>query len=286
MNNVYPVFREAICVATDDQEKLGRIQVKIIPELSSIPDTDCPWALPLGGGVDGKDFCQPQKGSFIYVVVFNEFFSEIAYIAHAIPNPKGHLFDDWVKNHKDAIADMKNTPKENDFSVQEWQDGYTEYHDTGNSEHGWLHSSGTYKTINKDGTVSMQLAKGASIHDKNSKVKVAIDENGVVNTSFAGATSIETKDALTLKASGAITLATSSSKDLIDIKNGVASLGELINELLNDLIGLKTTGSPTAHTADPSFITQITLLQKKWGQVFAGGMVQSDTDKADTNKTT
>jgi molybdopterin molybdotransferase len=48
--NSYPILREAKVINTTDPEKLGRIQLKVYPELAEIPDADCPWCFPQSDG--------------------------------------------------------------------------------------------------------------------------------------------------------------------------------------------------------------------------------------------
>jgi hypothetical protein len=44
--NSYPIIRESQVISTTDPEKLGRVQLKVYPELAEIPDADCPWCFP------------------------------------------------------------------------------------------------------------------------------------------------------------------------------------------------------------------------------------------------
>jgi hypothetical protein len=59
--NSYPLLRESKVINTTDPEELGRIQLKVYPELAEIPDADCPWAFPASGGIHGQSFGLPLK---------------------------------------------------------------------------------------------------------------------------------------------------------------------------------------------------------------------------------
>lgn len=187
----YPILREAVVLNVNDNKSLGRVQLKVLPELEKISDKECPWAFPLGAGVHGKDFSLPLVGSVVYAVVFNRFWNEIAFIPSVISSPRKHLFQDWVKSKKPSITDMNCTPTEASFSVREWEDGFTEYHDSKNSEHGFLHPSGTFVTIDKDGQVSVQSVKNLNFHDKNGNLAATMD-------SSTGNVSVHVKGAITI----------------------------------------------------------------------------------------
>lgn len=195
----YPILREATVVSVADPKSLGRAQLKVLPELQKIADEDCPWAFPIGAGAQGKDFALPPAQSVVYAIVFNRFWNEIAFIPSVVPSPREHLFGAWMNERKSSITDMKCEPEESFFAVKEWADGFSEYHDTKNSEHGFLHPSGTFVTIDKDGNVSMQAVKRLIIHDKEGNVTVTADAStGDVSVKAAGKVDIESP-ATTLK---------------------------------------------------------------------------------------
>lgn len=203
----YPILREARVVSVDDPNKLGRIQVKVIPELEDIPDGDCPWAFPLGAGAHGKDFALPSAGAVVYAVVFNRFWCEIAFIPCAIAKPTGHLFADWVNGKKPSITDMAHSPEEATFEAREWDDGFTEYHDSKNKEHGFLHPSGTFVTIDKDGQVFVQSVKKINVHDKEGKLAVSLDSGtGDVAVTSKGKVSVSSVGDMGASAQSAMTL--------------------------------------------------------------------------------
>lgn len=52
----YPILREAVVLSVADPKSLGRVQLKVLPELQKIADEDCPWVFPIGAGAQGKDF--------------------------------------------------------------------------------------------------------------------------------------------------------------------------------------------------------------------------------------
>jgi hypothetical protein len=196
--NSYPLLREARVVSASDPEKLGRIQLKVYPELAEIPDADCPWCFPFSGGVHGKSFGVPLVGQLITCVVWNRYWNEITFLPFNITNPTEHLFGKWKESQKPKIADMADDPEEEHFVVEEYEDGFTVFHDTKNSLHGFLHPKETYVTINKDGDVFTQSVKKLTFHNKNSDLTLEADsESGDVIFKTKGQTdSTIEKDAI------------------------------------------------------------------------------------------
>lgn len=192
IQNSYPLWREAKVINTSDPEKLGRIQLKVYPELSEIPDKDCPWCFPHSGGIHGKSFGVPLKDQLITCIVWNKYWNEITFLPFNITKPTEHLFEKWDKDRKSKITDMKDGIEEEHLVVEEYEDGFTEFHDTKNNQHGFLHPSGTYITTNKDGEVFIQSVKKYTLHNKDSDLQVELD-------SSSGDVNIETKGSISLK---------------------------------------------------------------------------------------
>jgi hypothetical protein len=187
--NSYPLLREAKVTDTTDPEELGRIQLKVYPELAEIPDTDCPWCFPHTGGVHSKSFGMPLNGQLISCIVWSKYWNEITFLPFSITNPTEHLFAKWKENQKPKISDMKDEPEEEHFVVEEYEDGFTEFHDTKNNQHGFLHPKGTFVTINKDGDVFMQSIKRLTFHNKDSDLMLEADsESGDVTFKTKGKT--------------------------------------------------------------------------------------------------
>ena len=70
---------------------------------------------------------------------------------------------------------MANDPEEKDLVVKQYSDDFSEYHDVGNSEHGFVHPSGTYVSIDKDGTAWMKGVKELHLHDGDGNFEAVID---------------------------------------------------------------------------------------------------------------
>ena len=175
MNSVYPLFREALVTSVEDPEELGRVQLRVLPELSEHEESDLPWCFPESTGVHGKDFGMPQVGQAVSCIVWTKLWCEITYLPMVIRKPKEHPYQDWMDNQRSLIDDMANDPEEKDLVVKQYSDDFSEYHDAGNSEHGFVHPSGTYVTIDKDGTAFMKGVKELHVHDGDGNFEAVID---------------------------------------------------------------------------------------------------------------
>ena len=175
MNTVYPLFREAIVTSVEDPEELGRVQLRVLPELSEHEESDLPWCFPESTGVHGKDFGMPQVGQAVSCIVWTKLWCEITYLPMVIRKPKEHPYQAWMDNQRSLIDDMANDPEEKNLVVEQYYDDFSQYHDVGNSEHGFVHPSGTYVSIDKDGTAWMKGVKELHLHDGDGNFEAVID---------------------------------------------------------------------------------------------------------------
>lgn len=174
-NTVYPLFREAIVTSVEDPEELGRVQLRVLPELSEHEEADLPWCFPESSGIHGKSFGLPQVGQAVSCIVWTKLWCEITYLPMVIRKPKEHPFQNWMDNQRSLIDDMANDPEEKDLVVEQYSDDFSQYHDVGNSEHGFVHPSGTYVSIDKDGTAWMKGVKELHLHDGDGNFEAVID---------------------------------------------------------------------------------------------------------------
>jgi hypothetical protein len=186
--NSYPVIREARVVNTTDPEELGRIQLRVYPELAEInPDSDLPWCFPHTGGVHGKSFGVPLVDQLITCVVWNRYWNEITFLPFNITKPTEHLFDNWIKNQRPKVVDMEKDPEEEHLVVEQFEDDFTVFNDTKNNQHGFLHPTETFSIINKDGGIWTQSVKKYTFHNKESDLFFeANSDNGDITSRTKG----------------------------------------------------------------------------------------------------
>jgi hypothetical protein len=189
VKNSYPILREAKVINTTDTEKLGRIQLKVYPELAEIPDDDCPWTFPFSGGVHGKSFGVPLVGQLVSCIVFNRYWNEITFLPFNITKPEEHIFDKWMEKQRPKVKDMENDPEEEHLVVDQYEDDFMVFHDTKNNQHGFLHPTGTFFTINKDGSIWVQSVKKYTFHNMESSLFLEADsESGDIELRTKGNT--------------------------------------------------------------------------------------------------
>ena len=256
ISNHYPILREAKVLNTTDSEELGRIQLKVYPELSDIPDADCPWCLPTTSGVHDKSFGVPLVGKPVSCIVWNRYWNEITFLPFSISKPTEHLFADWMKNQRPAVADMETDPEEEHLVVDQYEDDFTVFHDTKNSQHGFLHPTGTYGVINKDGSVWFQSIKKYTFHNKESDLSMEVDSD-------SGNIELKTKGTIKETSTGIVI---NTDKGYFEVRNSFANLfSDVLDAQLNALTTASPTtiGSPTAQNFNPALITKlVTALMK------------------------
>jgi hypothetical protein len=99
------------------------------------------------------------------------------------------------------------------------------------------------------------------------KADVTLTSKSGLTVKFKEAFDLSVEDVIKLVSKKAVTLK-SESGELLEVGNTIATLGAMVDELLQDLISMKTTGSPGQHTVSSDDIAKFTQLKTKWGQVF------------------
>jgi hypothetical protein len=121
----------------------------------------------------------------------------------------------------------------------------------------------TYKIgIGKDGDTDAPIDI-----ELGSKADIALTSESGLTAYFKKTLDLLFEDAVTLVSNKAIALKSESS-ELLEIGNTVATLGAMVDKLLQDIIAMKTVGSPGQHAVSPDDIAKFTQLKTQWGQVF------------------
>ena len=200
IHSSYPLMREAKVINTTDPEELGRIQLKVYPELHHIPDSDCPWCFPHTGGVHGKSFSVPLVDQLISCVVWNRYWNEITFLPFNITKPTEHLFDDFMKNVRPLLKDIPTDPEEEHFVVERYEDDFSTFQDTKNRQHGWVHPSGAHFTINNMGDIFLWLIKMYTMHNGDDTIILEVNpEDQSVKFYQKGKLESETDDLVDIK---------------------------------------------------------------------------------------
>ena len=198
--NSYPLWREARVVNTTDPEKLGRVQLKVYPELSEISDADCPWCFPHSGGVHGKSFGVPLVDQLVTCVVWSRYWNEITFLPFNITKPTEHLFDMFESDVRPLMKDVPDTFEEEHTIVERYEDDFSTFHDTKNKQHGWVHPSGAHFTINQLGDIFLWLIKMFTLHNGDDSIILQVDpETQSVKFYQKGKLESETDDLVNIK---------------------------------------------------------------------------------------
>ncbi|MDR1203820.1 MAG: hypothetical protein LBL58_19595, partial [Tannerellaceae bacterium] len=200
ISSSFPLLREAKVINTTDPEELGRIQLKIYPELAEIPDADCPWAFPATGGIHGKSFGVPLKNQLISCFCWSKYWNEFSFLPFNITKPTEHLFDDFMKNVRPLMKDVPTDPEEEHLIVERYEDDFSEFHDAKNRQHGWVHPSGAHATINDLGDIFLWLIKLLTVHNGDDTIILKVNpEDKSVKFYQTGKLESETDDSVNIK---------------------------------------------------------------------------------------
>lgn len=203
-SETYPLFREAEVVSTNDPEDLGRIQLRVFPELSETPEADLPWAFPLASGPHDGDFGTPLEKQWIYCVVWNKYWSEISFTPWTLPDPKNPRFRKLKEKLIPKIKEYKGKPDIRHCVGSVLEDEFAEFHDTKESQHGILHPSGSYVFMDKNGELFVNSVKRITFHNDDGSVSAVIDsESGNVDLKTKGSVKKDVKGNAEEKISGA-----------------------------------------------------------------------------------
>jgi hypothetical protein len=193
----------------------------------------------------------PPVDTYVLVFMPNGEYSSAVIITSGFSDDPQH------GNFKENSGDAKETEK--DVENSGWT--YTEDRRTGTR---------IIQNKPKDPTIKIVVDQE---DEGKEKVKVTIHGTILTVDGETGA-SIETdknlkatvKGTAEIKAEGALAYK-SIKTEMLEIGNSIATLGEMISDLLQACISFKSTGSPETHTA-PEFSAAAGSIKAKWDQVF------------------
>jgi hypothetical protein len=133
-------------------------------------------------------------------IVWSRYWNEITFLPFNITKPTEHLFDDFMKNVRPLMKDVPVDPEEEHLIVDRYEDDFSEFHDTKNRQHGWVHPSGAHATINNLGDIFLWLIKLLTIHNGDNTIILKVDpEDQSVSFYQKGKLESETDDAVSIK---------------------------------------------------------------------------------------
>lgn len=164
-------------ISTDDEDKLGRIQIKILPEMKDVSDNDCPWIEPFFGNSSEDEIIQdfPPIGTWVWCLCDKNFYDK--YYLHR-RNIKGTYDFDIIKDLLDKLSDADSSDSDYQYlKFYLYEDQSLMFHNTNNGEHGFLHKDETYTLFDKDGNYFI-YGKDKDITFYNDKTKILAESNG------------------------------------------------------------------------------------------------------------
>ncbi len=174
-------------VDNNDEDKLGKLQIKILPEFKDIKDALLPWARPFmssGFSAVNNSMALPEIGSNVWVLADKNF----RYFRYLFGVPVDGLFDyEAIETSLGDVAEMSDTEYPNvDFDLS--NDGSIRFHNRVSGDHGFLHNTGTYFIIDTDGFITVSEIsgnivkmndEGISVIDKDVN-KITLDADGMI----------------------------------------------------------------------------------------------------------
>lgn len=148
-----------------DGQRLGRIQVKSLPEHKDIQDSDCPWFRAFLSTANGDEFNfnPPPIGSLVWVLSNPEFQITSFYLPASFID--GFFKISEVESNLSQIQDI-NLGSYPDLAFNKTADGSIMFHNKTNGAMGILHKSGSYVTISESGDIVSRSSATSSIEVK------------------------------------------------------------------------------------------------------------------------
>ena len=172
--------------SSEKEGKLGRIQVRLLPEMKDIPTTFLPWIRPFmseGMSSDHYSFNSPEIGDKIWCL-FDKYFKEGYYLRGAFID--GFFDYDSVTSSLSNIDETITTTYPH-LKFKKFKDGSIEFHNTDTGEIGVYHNTGSYFLMDADGNIIL--------NNKDGNAKIDINSNGIT---------IESDIKITLKTGDAV----------------------------------------------------------------------------------
>ncbi len=137
-----------------DKKKLGRVQVRLIPEMEGIKEVDLPWARPFILPV-ANSYVTPEINDVVYVVSLDNFYKSLFYVGIA-------SFDN-TRQQSSAYQTVSQfaSGEYPSLKVEQYKDGSCVFRDSNTGDIGVVHKTGTVVAIGGDGKVYIQNDSGS-----------------------------------------------------------------------------------------------------------------------------
>lgn len=137
---------KATVISNDDPDQTGKVQIRIEPELTDVPENDLPWAVPFiseaSGSTMGKDVF--VVGSVVWCLV-DSLWQRFYFLGNKYF--ESHFNFSQVESALSEL-DVNTTYKNLKFTLA--GDGSILFQNVSTGDCGYLHATGSYLLINKD----------------------------------------------------------------------------------------------------------------------------------------
>jgi hypothetical protein len=148
-------LKTAIVVDNNDTDKLGKIKVRVLPEMNGVEESNLPWCRPFilnGGGKEGSGTQNiPEVGEYIKVIIRDKFWQHIEYISgDYIEN--GYPYSDFssiVSSMTELGSQTYPQPK----FIKTFSDGSFYFHNSSTGESGVYNKNGSYCMFDSAGQI-------------------------------------------------------------------------------------------------------------------------------------
>ncbi len=172
----------------NDPDQKGKVQVKVLPEMVDIEDSNCPWFPPFegNGSTNEYDNHPPEVGSYVWLLADDKFYHR--YYTHFKYNLEGLVDYSPVDTLLSTISGLDTTYENIQFTM--YQDGGISFHNRNDGSHGYIQNSSTYMIMNSEGVIDVM---GSSIElNGNTKTFVTHTELDTALQTFITALNLHT----------------------------------------------------------------------------------------------
>lgn len=176
-------IREAQIVSLNDPDQLGKIQVRILPEMLNFKTSDLPWAGKYNQGTgcsaDVGLHELPEINSYVRVIIEDwPLLKRIRYIS-----------DDYIEglyvysksSDLDSITELGTQTYPQPF-FKSYKDGTIEFHNSTTGEHGTFFSNGEYYLKDATGNIFVNTkAKSCKVYNNNGYLELKSNGNLELN---------------------------------------------------------------------------------------------------------
>jgi len=172
-----------VVVDNDDPLKKSRIRVRLLPGMTSVPDSKLPWLEPLlsSGSVSDKSYKHEplEVGSNVWCIFSDDTLLVGWYFTGVFSNESfdfSEISDDLSNIVEESFGDYK------DLRFTRYSDGTIEFHNVSTGLHGTYHSSGSYTIFDSSGGIVSYSVSSIKVYNDNNSLELEDSAGISVNT--------------------------------------------------------------------------------------------------------